>query len=88
MQAILVIKCYKTAVRGVLRSAEKKTQSVKPDENWVHGLWENVVYVSANKGREQHKKCTSRIIMEKRGKHDETRKSHSDFRVLLCVYAI
>jgi hypothetical protein len=31
--------------------AEKKTQPVKPGGAWVHGLWENVAYVSADKGR-------------------------------------
>ena len=37
--------------RGVHSSTAKKTQPVKLGGAWVHGLWENVVYVSADKGR-------------------------------------
>jgi len=37
--------------RGVLRLAEKKTQPVKPGGDWVQGMWENMVYVSADVGR-------------------------------------
>ena len=31
--------------------AEKKTQYVRPGGAWVHRLWKNVVYVSADIGR-------------------------------------
>lgn len=37
--------------RGVLRSAEKKTQPLRPGGAWVRGLWEIVEYVLADKGR-------------------------------------
>jgi len=34
----------------VLRLAEKKTQTMMPGGAWVHELWENMVYVLADKG--------------------------------------
>lgn len=40
--------------RGVLRLAEKKIQPVKSGGDWVYGLWENVEYVFADKGRKHH----------------------------------
>ncbi|MDF2631925.1 MAG: hypothetical protein K0Q85_521, partial [Caproiciproducens sp.] len=39
-----------------------------PGGAWVHGLWENVVYVSSDKGRKHHKNANAfqTIVMEKR----------------------
>lgn len=45
-----VSRFYQMA-RGVHSSAEKKTQPVKPGGAWVHGLWENMEYVLADKER-------------------------------------
>lgn len=37
---------YTLKARGVLCSTEKKTQPVKPGATRLHGLWENIAYVS------------------------------------------
>jgi hypothetical protein len=36
--------------------AEKKTWPVKLGGDWVHGMWKNVEYVLADKGRKHHKR--------------------------------
>ena len=53
--------------RGVYSSVEKKTQPMRPGDDWVYGIWEKMVYVSADKGRKHHKnaKAFPTIVMEK-----------------------